>query len=341
MLHILIDTSVWLDLAKDYRQQALLVCLDTLVEDGQAALILPQVVVEEFARNKDRVVRESSQSLSSLFRHVRDTVGQFGDDATKDDLIAQLSEIDHRVSRHGEAAIGGVQRIEALFAKSAAIPASDAVKLRAMDRAVLGRAPFHRHRNAVADAILIEQYRDETVVVVGPDRCAFVTHNVKDFSEPAGDSRRPHPDLAPYFDTEASVYATSLAAILGEFAPELLEEVRFEAEWSSQSRKLSEILEAMDEFHDKVWYGRHWGWRNQVESGKMRVVDRKDLPPDGSRTGFIAQDIYEGAVSAAKEMEARFGDDLGPWTDFEWGMLSGKLSALRWVLGDEWDMLDT
>jgi len=45
---------------------------------------------------------------------------------------------------------------------------------------------------------------------------------------------------------------------------------------------------------------------------------------------------------AARNVERRYGKkNLGPWDDFEWGMINGKLSALRWILGDEWDMLDT
>jgi len=43
-----------------------------------------------------------------------------------------------------------------------------------------------------------------------------------------------------------------------------------------------------------------------------------------------------------KRVEAQYGKgSLGPYSDFEWGMINGKLSALRWVLGDEWDFLDT
>jgi hypothetical protein len=43
-----------------------------------------------------------------------------------------------------------------------------------------------------------------------------------------------------------------------------------------------------------------------------------------------------------QEVEAKLGrDNLGPYDDFEWGRINCKLSALRWVLGDEWDMLDT
>src|SRR5215475_9350703 len=39
-------------------------------------------------------------------------------------------------------------------------------------------------------------------------------------------------------------------------------------------------------------------------------------------------------------IEAKYRpQDLAKMTDFEWGKLHGKLSALRWVEGRDWDML--
>jgi hypothetical protein len=60
------------------------------------------------------------------------------------------------------------------------------------------------------------------------------------------------------------------------------------------------------------------------------------------KSGVIQNDIWQGALRAATAVEKRLGiENLGPWDDFERGMINGKLSAIRWVLGDEWDMLDT
>lgn len=48
---------------------------------------------------------------------------------------------------------------------------------------------------------------------------------------------------------------------------------------------------------------------------------------------MVVDTTWSGSA-AMKRAEEEFPDEFGPWTDFEWGMLNGKLSAIRWVLGE-------
>ena len=58
----------------------------------------------------------------------------------------------------------------------------------------------------------------------------------------------------------------------------------------------------------------------------------------------MAPEIKKVMLASMKKAEAKYGKHQlrNYYKDtFEWGMLNGKLSALRWVRGDDWDMLDT
>jgi hypothetical protein len=73
-LKLLVDTCVWLDLAKDYRHQPVISALEDLISAGEIELLVPQIVLDEFTRNKDRVAADAARSLKSHFSLVRDAV---------------------------------------------------------------------------------------------------------------------------------------------------------------------------------------------------------------------------------------------------------------------------
>jgi predicted nucleic acid-binding protein len=340
---ILIDTSVWVDLAKDYQQQALLGVLEELIRQKQVSLILPRTVLDEFARNKARIIEESKHSLSSTLKRVKDVVDKLGDPKQKRRVLEQLNDVDHRLPMLGESAVESVGRIEKLFKTAPPVEISDAIKLRASQRAIDGRAPFHRQKNSINDAILIETYADfagdKTAKGV---RFVFVTHNKKDFSAPNANDKLPHPDIAPYFSRIKSQYSTTLGEALRRVEPDLVSDIMLEQEWTEEPRRLAEILDALDLLFHQVWYNRHMNTRYKIKRGKTKLVEKETSPVKDHRKRPIQRDVWEGALKAAARVEKKYGlKNLGPWDDFEWGMINGKLSALRWVLGDEWDMLDT
>lgn len=176
-------------------------------------------------------------------------------------------------------------------------------------------------------------YASQVALADTGDVYGFVTSNHKDFSVPNGDYRLPHPDVADLFDGARSHYIYQVEGLhellVDQLGAEYLDEYH-EVEFlvdGEEPRTLAEIVEAEAEFFDRVWYVR------------STVMDDDRPMPD---------DIRAGMMAARERVETTYGRDalwkaIGPGHEEAWqyGYISGKLATLRWVLGSEWDFLDT
>ncbi len=340
VIHMLVDTCVWLDLAKQADGGKVVAILRELCDRGGIELLVPQVVVDEFERNRDRVQEAMTRSVSAKFREVRKAIDEHGRGEGRQKALDELDNITHQMPLVNELATQTFDAILDLLHLGRAITPAPEIKEQVVERALAKRAPFHREKNSVADALLIEIYGDAAKTATDSDRYCFITHNTKDFSAAHGDTRHPHEDFADFFASPHSRYFNSLQAALIAYLPSEIENLDLELDFYEEPRALSEVLPYLSKLQDQIWYNRHKNLEYQIESGEHKLVDRYQPKNHQSTT---VRSVWKQALEAAREVEEKYGlDELGPWDDFEWGMLNGKMSAIRWMLGEDWEStLDT
>ncbi|MDV6297339.1 PIN domain-containing protein [Rhodococcus aetherivorans] len=332
MLKLLVDTSTWLDLAKRRDGQKMIYTMTELIRDGELRLLVPPVVIEEFSRNRPRVESSITTSLADRLRSLRREVREYGGGAHAETHDA-LGELAHHAPLIGAMTTRNFDDIEELLKAGVTLNSTDNERMNVVQRGLEKRAPFHKSKNSVADALIIEGYATAVAEAdLLQDPHAFVTTNHEDFSVSNGDRRLPHPDLAGIFATEGSDYRLGvdglLEALSDYFGEGHLSDINQHYEFHEDPRRLDEIISAENDLFDRIWYHRSLQadirWRRDGNAAKLK---REQEIAGPARTRI--EEKFEGK------------DMLGPYSDFELGMLNGKLSALRWVLGSEWDFLDT
>ncbi|MCZ4520716.1 PIN domain-containing protein [Rhodococcus ruber] len=331
MLTLLVDTSTWLDLAKRRDGQKTIYTIGELIGDGELQLLVPPVVVEEFARNRPRVEASITTSLADRLRSLRREVRDFGGDAHAETHDA-LDELAHHAPLIGAMTTRNFDDIDALLKAGVSVQSTDAERSKVVQRGLDKRAPLHKNKNSVADALILEGFAtavEEADLLQHPH--VFVSTNHDDFSAENGDRRLPHPDLAEIFAVDGSDYRLGvdglLEALSDYFGDDYLSDINQHMGFLEDPRRLDEILSAENELFDRLWY--HYSLQHDIQ-----------LRMEGDTTRL--EHLRKAAGPGRARIEERFAglDMLGPYSDFELGMLNGKLSALRWVLGSEWDFLD-
>lgn len=331
MLNLLVNTSTWLDLAKRRDGQKWIVAIRVLRHQGQLELLVPAVVMEEFGRNRPRIEQSMTESVAHRFRLIKRDLDDYGG-LGHQEARRMLDGLAHHVPMIGAMTTRNFDDIAELLRGGRTREPTDHDRLGVVQRGLDKRAPFHRSRNSVADALLIELYSSAIALAdLSTDEYAFVTSNSEDFSDPTGDRRIPHPDLEGLFVSDGSTYRLGVEGLdetLRRYVGEEYDELLEESDFLEEPRRLDEILAAEQEFFDRVWY--HRSLQRQI------TLERDQHPED-------VEELLRVSGPARRRVEAAYPDSgqLGPYSDFELGMLNGKLSALRWVLGSEWDFLDT
>lgn len=299
MLNLLIDTSTWLDLSARRDGQKWIIALRQFTRQGDLRLLVPNVVIEEFERNRPRVEQAMSTRVTDRFRLLRADIGTTYDSGDLEQALNALDSLAHHVPLIGAMTTRNFDDIFELLQAGIRLEPSSVGNGRVVQRGLDKKAPFHRSRNSLANALLIELYISAVADAdLAQDPHAFVTSNSSGFSSNNSDKRQPHMDLESAFAHKGSIYAVGfegLESTLQAHFDGVLTDVLDESDFVENPRLLAEIQKWEQELFDRIWYQRKLNRIYELEDARdaqgLARFTKVAGPPHGAFRGSTRCDF--------------------------------------------------
>lgn len=232
MIYLILDSDVWLNaIHESGKEKNFVANLEYWIEHNYVQIILPGVILKEWARNRDKK-KERLVEDWHIFRKKAKKI--FGTEITNETLTPEKLDL---LSEEQ------LERIESIFNNHAIIiPITDEHRLKAVKLAEEKKAPFGS-KNSIGDAYVFLAMVDY-ISRQGLKKCVFITNNYTDFSK-KNISKEVHPDLEPEFTKLKIDYYTDVKYFLHKYKSELptskaIEEYKKLEELKKEDKKLTE-----------------------------------------------------------------------------------------------------
>ncbi|MHA1737429.1 MAG: PIN domain-containing protein [Candidatus Heimdallarchaeota archaeon] len=208
MIYLTFDSDIWLNSLKESgNENNFIDSLEYWIENGFVKILLPENVINEWKRNRDKKKQTLVNDWKAFFNRAKKVFSA--------DVVKQLMTPDNL----NEMVEKQLERVETIFDNYAIkIPITNDYKLKAIELAEQKKAPFGQ-KNSVGDAYIFLSITDY-ISLNTLSNCVFVTNNYTDFSH-KDDSSKIHPDLEPEFTKLKIAYYIDLRKFFHDYASQL------------------------------------------------------------------------------------------------------------------------
>lgn len=259
MVHLILDTNIWIYFAEGQHPFVLNGIIEK-VESKEIILLVNDEIIKEWDRNKIDSISKIEKELFKQIDYAKELAPTLNNKDCQE-YKKLIGKISNSTPEYKKTIVDRYNTVDDLIKnKSINVPITEEHKLKVIDLALNQKAPFHRKKNSVADALIllssVDYIKENGINNVNYNRIdvsdsVFISYNSDDFSKDIKGAFKNeiHPDLKPYLDSVGMTYERNFGRILN-LTSELMTIIDEYMEYVE-----SRIIEQME-------------WENEIKRGK-------------------------------------------------------------------------